>query len=163
MADGKIEGREKKEAVMVAIDGSECSHYALTWALENLKETISTSGLLVFTVQPIADFSYLSASTLGATHPDLVKSVLENQKKAALALLQTAKDICANHGVVAETLTEAGDPKVAICETANKLEAKLLVMGSHSRGAIQRAFLGSVSSYCVHHCKYPVLVVKQQV
>uniref|UniRef100_A0A2P2JEW2 UspA domain-containing protein n=1 Tax=Rhizophora mucronata TaxID=61149 RepID=A0A2P2JEW2_RHIMU len=154
MADGKIEGREKKEAVMVAIDGSECSHYALTWALENLKETISTSGLLVFTVQPIADFSYLSASTLGAT---------QNQKKAALALLQTAKDICANHGVVAETLTEAGDPKVAICETANKLEAKLLVMGSHSRGAIQRAFLGSVSSYCVHHCKYPVLVVKQQV
>ena len=55
-----------KKKVMVAIDDSECSHYALLWALENLGDTISASQLLIFNAQPFANFAYLSASTYGA-------------------------------------------------------------------------------------------------
>ncbi|KAL8472660.1 hypothetical protein ACS0TY_029756 [Phlomoides rotata] len=56
-----------KKKVMVAIDESEFSHNALEWTLENLRETIEDSKLVVFTAQPVADYSYLYASTLGAT------------------------------------------------------------------------------------------------
>ncbi|KAH9795150.1 Usp domain-containing protein [Citrus sinensis] len=90
-------------------------------------------------------------------------SIQENQKKAALALLGRAKEICAKHGVVAETMTEMGDPKNVICEAAEKHKIQLLIVGSHSRGPIQRAFLGSVSNYCVHNAKCPVLVVRKPV
>ncbi|CAI0454618.1 unnamed protein product [Linum tenue] len=156
----EMEGGSKKK-VMVAIDESEFSHYALEWALTNMGDTISSSGILLFTAQPLADFTYLHASTLGTTPPELVASLQENQKKLTTALLDKAKQICSAHGVEAETETKVGEPKEVICEAAEKHGVKLLVLGSHSRGPIQRAFLGSVSNYCVHNAKCPVLVVKK--
>ncbi|KAK2979957.1 hypothetical protein RJ640_017972 [Escallonia rubra] len=63
--------------------------------------------------------------------------------------------------VVTETLTEVGDPKEIVCQTVEKLDIQLLVLGSHGRGALKRAFLGSVSNYCVHNAKCPVLVVRK--
>ncbi|CAN1826430.1 Universal stress protein A-like protein [Linum perenne] len=153
----------EKKKVMVAIDESEFSHYALEWALSNLGDTISKSSapLLLFTAQPFSDFAYLNASTFGAAPPELVASVHENQKKVTIALLDKAKQICSAHGVEVETETEIGDPKQAICDAVDKHGIQLLVLGSHSRGPIQRAFLGSVSNYCVHNAKCPVLVVKK--
>lgn len=59
-------GEKKKKKVMVAIDESECSHYAVEWALQNLVDTLANSDLCIFTVQPIADYSYLYASSFGA-------------------------------------------------------------------------------------------------
>ncbi|KAL7240416.1 hypothetical protein ACSBR2_006129 [Camellia fascicularis] len=158
---GSSAGEKKK--VMVAIDESECSHYALDWALQNLSNSIVNSDLFLFTVQPIADYSYLYASSYGATPPELVRNLQENQKKVSLALLEKAKDICSKYGVVAETMTEAGNPKETICETVEKLHIQLLILGSHSKGALKRVFLGSVSNYCVHHAKCPVLVVRKPI
>ncbi|XP_030970038.1 universal stress protein A-like protein [Quercus lobata] len=154
-------GSEKKK-VMVAIDESECSRYALQWTLDNLSQTIDdNSQLVLFTVQPISECTYAYASSFGAAPPELIRSIQENQNKIASALLEKAKQICANNGIVAETVTEVGDPKVAIYEAVEKLNIQLLVLGSHGRGAIKRAFLGSVSNYCVHNVKCPVLVVRK--
>lgn len=61
-----MEETKMKKKVMVAIDESDCSVYALQWALENLGDTISASKLFMFNAQPLADFVYLSASTYGA-------------------------------------------------------------------------------------------------
>jgi len=154
-------GSEKKK-VMVAIDESECSRYALQWTLDNLSQTIDdNSQLVLFTVQPISECTYAYASSFGAAPPELIRSIQENQNKIASTLLEKAKQICANNGIVAETVTEVGDPKVAIYEAVEKLNIQLLVLGSHGRGAIKRAFLGSVSNYCVHNVKCPVLVVRK--
>ncbi|XWS63544.1 hypothetical protein CRYUN_Cryun06bG0108300 [Craigia yunnanensis] len=156
-----MEENKIKKKVMVAIDESECSHYALQWALENLGGTISASQLIIFNAQPFDHFAYLSASTYGATPLDLITTVQENQKKLTIALLEKAKDICTKHGVDAETMTEVGDPKEKICEAVEKLNIELLILGTHGRGAIQRAFLGSVSNHCVHNAKCSVLVVRK--
>lgn len=65
MAEGKNEDTKKK--VMVAIDESDCSHYAFTWALDRLGPTLQNSHLLIFTAQPILQFGYAYASSYGAT------------------------------------------------------------------------------------------------
>ncbi|KAJ6891118.1 hypothetical protein NC651_024583 [Populus alba x Populus x berolinensis] len=161
-------GGEKKK-VMVAIDDSEISHYTLEWFLDKLRDSIADSDVIIFTAQPNSDLGYLHASTFGTTPADLVASIQENKKKIALFLLDKAKDICARHGVDVEIMTEIGDPKEAICEAVEKLNIQLLVLGSHDRGPVQRikkkkkkrAFLGSVSNYCVNNAKCPVLVVKK--
>ncbi|KAK3018736.1 hypothetical protein RJ639_003030 [Escallonia herrerae] len=161
MEEGNKVGDTKKSKVMVAIDESECSHYALKWALENLGDSIAKSELVIFNAQSLADYSYITAASYGVTPPELIQNLQENQKKAALALLDRAKNICSKLGVVAETLTEVGDPKETICQAVEKLDIQLLVLGSHGRGALKRAFLGSVSNYCVHNAKCPVLVVRK--
>lgn len=161
------QGGQKLQKVMVAVDESECSHHALEWALRNLTPVPATS-LLVLTVQPLVPLGYLSAAAFGAplgttgVPPELIKSIQEQQKQLTQALLDKAKAICAEHGVPVETIVEVGDPKEMICEAAEKLNVDLLILGSHSRGPVQRLFLGSVSNYCMHHAKCPVLVAKKQ-
>ncbi|KMT08321.1 hypothetical protein BVRB_6g141450 isoform B [Beta vulgaris subsp. vulgaris] len=88
-------------------------------------------------------------------------SMQDNQKKFVASLLAKAKEICAKHGVDADTVSVMGNPKDAICDAVQKYHCQLLVLGSHGRGAVGRAFLGSVSNYCVNHAKCPVLVVRQ--
>ncbi|KAL5553153.1 hypothetical protein UlMin_040554 [Ulmus minor] len=168
MAD--VGEREAEKKVMVAIDESESSHYTLLWVLENLKESISKSPLVIFMAQPPAQSNYTFAAALGTARmycpvsatPELVNSVQENQKKLVLLLLEKAKDICATKGVTAEIITEVGDPRTAICDTVEKYNISLLVLGVRDFGRIKRAFLGSVSNYCVQNAKCPVLVVKKQ-
>lgn len=53
-------GRDVRR-VMVAIDEHEGSFYALEWALKNLHESIVNSHLVVFTVQPSSEYSYIHA------------------------------------------------------------------------------------------------------
>lgn len=43
--------------------------------------------------------------------------------------------------ITAKTMTETGDPKELICDTVEKSNVQLLVLGSHSRGAISRFVL----------------------
>lgn len=146
---------------MVAIDESECSRYALEWVFKNLLDSIINSELVILTVQPISDYSYLAASSMGATPPELLRSFQQQQENIATALLEKAKQMCNNHGVSATTVVKVGDPKETICESVECFGATLLVLGSRGRGALKRAFLGSVSNYCVHNAKCPVLVVKK--
>jgi hypothetical protein len=57
-------GAERK--VMVAIDESEYSHYALTWVLDNLKESITNSPFVIFMAQPPPRSSYTFSAPLGS-------------------------------------------------------------------------------------------------
>lgn len=156
------ESGEGKKVVMVAIDESECSHYALEWALNKLKDSLERSELLIYTVMSTLDYSYIYASSMGYAPPELIRSFQEQQGKVADALLEKATEICKIHGIVPKTVKEAGDPKEKICEAVEKYKAHMLVLGSHGRGTIKRALLGSVSNYCVHHAKCAVLVVKKK-
>ncbi|GAB2297027.1 hypothetical protein Dimus_031131 [Dionaea muscipula] len=146
--------------VMFAIDEDECSHHALEWALENLHQHISSTGLVLF--HAISnDYTGVLIGTYGSAPPELIYSIQEYQKKFGNALLEKAKEISANHGIIAETVIEFGNPKEAICDAVEKLNIGLLVVGSHSRGVLQRAFMGSVSNYVVHNANCPVLVVRK--
>uniref|UniRef100_A0A5B7ANV4 Putative universal stress protein A-like protein n=1 Tax=Davidia involucrata TaxID=16924 RepID=A0A5B7ANV4_DAVIN len=162
---------ELGKKVMVAIDENESSYYALMWVLENLRESITNSSnpLVIFMAQPSPQNSYVFAASLGSARmycpvsatPEFVNSVQEKNKKVSLALLEKAKSICTSHGVNAETISEVGDPKEAICNAVQKYKINLLVLGDRDLGKIKRAFLGSVSNYCVHNANCPVLVVKK--
>ncbi|XP_062159061.1 uncharacterized protein LOC133866521 [Alnus glutinosa] len=162
-------GVEAERKVMVAIDESEYSHYALTWVLDNLKESITNSSLVIFMAQPPPRSSFTFSAPLGSARmycpvsatPELTNSIQENHKKLTLALLEKAKDMCASYGVKAETITEVGDPSTVICDVVQKFDITLLVLGERGLGKIKRALLGSVSNYCLQNAKCPVLVVKK--
>ncbi|CAI9096175.1 OLC1v1032260C1 [Oldenlandia corymbosa var. corymbosa] len=142
--------------VMVAIDEHEGSFYALEWALKNLHESIANSHLVVFTAQPTSEFSYIRA----LEPRELKREIQEDQKKAATALLENAREVCNRYGVTPELITEVGNPKDAIKAAVDRLHINLLIVGSHGEGAFKRAFLGSVTNYLVHNVHCQVLVVK---
>lgn len=52
-----------------------------------------------------------------------------------------------------------GDPVVKILEQANQLNVDVIVMGAHSKGALEHAFLGSVTERVLKKANRPVFVV----
>jgi nucleotide-binding universal stress UspA family protein len=70
---------------------------------------------------------------------------------------------------VAEKLRRSGLDVTALCpqgatvrtilQEAEKLDADLIVMGSHGRGALHRALLGSVSEGVLHKATCPVMII----
>ncbi len=48
----------------------------------------------------------------------------------------------------------------AICSRAQQLQAQLLVLAPHSKGAIKRILVGSVTDHCLKAAQCPVLVFK---
>ena len=54
----------------------------------------------------------------------------------------------------------SGDPAKAIMRSLEEDGCDMVVMGTRGLGALQAAFLGSVSSYVLQHAKCPVTLVK---
>ncbi|XP_057524887.1 uncharacterized protein LOC130804465 [Amaranthus tricolor] len=168
MQSAKTESEKQNMKVMVALDDSDASFYALNWALTNLLKPTphrqETCLLYLVNVQhSFTNYVYPAGPglhTAAFAASSVVESVKKAQAEISAAILQRGLSICKNNMVRAETLIIEGDPKEEICKAAEQTHVDMLVMGSRGLGGIKRAFLGSVSDYCTHHACCPVLIVK---
>ncbi|XP_074575573.1 universal stress protein A-like protein [Curcuma longa] len=156
--------------VLAAVDESEGSLYAVSWVLDNLFP--SSSGdwsaaaalgklILLHAQQPLQHFMHPVGPSIYATS-SLFESVRKAQEENSRHLLERAAQLCSSKAqlVKTETVIAEGDPKETICHVAEQMDVDLLVVGSRGLSKIKRAILGSVSDYCAHHAKCPVLIVK---
>jgi nucleotide-binding universal stress UspA family protein len=60
---------------------------------------------------------------------------------------------------VAAVEVHHGSPVARILAAADRINADLIVLGSHSKGVIKHAFLGSVAEKVLRKSKKPVLVI----
>lgn len=60
----------------------------------------------------------------------------------------------------AETVTLTGQPVSGILDCADSVGADLIVMGSHGRGGIRRALLGSVAEGVLRRANVPVMIIR---
>lgn len=74
-------------------------------------------------------------------------------------LAQLAKDYSSSELTITSEV-RIGDPKVEIMAASAALNADLIVVSTHGRTALERALLGSVAEYVVHHSRCAVLVVR---
>ncbi|KAK9715903.1 hypothetical protein RND81_06G197600 [Saponaria officinalis] len=173
----------EKLKVMVALDESDGSFYALNWALKNLltpkisfgpisgdiDESVGLhdeQGCMLYLVHVQNSFqSYVYPAgpglhTAAFAASSVVESVRKAQAEISATILERALTFCRHSKVRAETLILEGDPKEEICKAIEQTHVDMLVIGSRGLGQIKRAFLGSVSDYCAHHASCPVLIVK---
>lgn len=59
----------------------------------------------------------------------------------------------------AGTVVVHGDTVSKILETAEGVDSDVIVMGTHGKGAIEHAFLGSVAEKVLHRSRRPVFVI----
>jgi CPA2 family monovalent cation:H+ antiporter-2 len=62
-------------------------------------------------------------------------------------------------GIGAEVVLEDGDVVDEVLKKANKLDADLVVMGTHGRRGFRRLILGSVTERILRQCESPVLSI----
>ncbi|MCD6292580.1 MAG: universal stress protein [Deltaproteobacteria bacterium] len=70
------------------------------------------------------------------------------------------KKLAAEQEIPLETIVVEGEPADSIVQLARKHDIDLLVIGSTGKGAVKRAFLGSVSAEVIEHAPCGVYVVR---
>jgi nucleotide-binding universal stress UspA family protein len=130
--------------VVVGVDGSPLSERALAWAVDYAR--LSGASLrIVCAWEPPAQFGSRSYDD-----PTVHRQAAE---EVVASMTGSLPD-----DVPSESEAVLGHPAgVLIRESEN---ASLLVLGSRGGGGFTEMLLGSVSGYCSHHAKCPVVIVR---
>ncbi|GMI76023.1 hypothetical protein like AT3G62550 [Hibiscus trionum] len=154
---------EKKDCkIVVAVDESEESMYALSWCLSNLISQTTINNIVLLYVKPPPPV-YSSLDVAGYIFwGDVVRALEAYGNDLVKSVMGRAEDICGKFriDVNVERMVGSGDAKDVICNIVDRLKPDTLVMGSHGYGFFKRALLGSVSDHCAKHVKCPVVIVK---
>ena len=59
----------------------------------------------------------------------------------------------------AGAIVAIGNPVLKVLEVADRVKADVIVMGTHSKGALEHAFLGSVAEKVLQKARRPVFVI----
>ncbi|XP_003575585.1 universal stress protein PHOS34 [Brachypodium distachyon] len=152
-----------KPAMVLGIDESEHSYYALDWTIHHFfppgthPQPQQQYRLVVVSAKPPAA-SVIGIAGIGTA--ELLPTVELDLKRASARVIDRAKDHCSHVADVTYEVKE-GDARNVLCEAVDRHHADMLVMGSHGYGAFKRAVLGSVSDYCSHHADCTVMIVKR--
>jgi nucleotide-binding universal stress UspA family protein len=141
--------------LLVPVDGSSTSRQSIEKAIA-IAEAFKSKVTVIYVIDPYAftgvgtDFSYGQAEYLSAATTE------------ANAAIEAAKVAFQEHGIsVTASIVEGHAIYRGILETAESVNADLLIMGSHGRRGLEKLVLGSVTSQVLSHAHLPVLVVRE--
>lgn len=141
--------------ILVPVDGSSTARQAIEKALA-IAEAFKSTVTLIYVIDPYAftgmgnDFSYGQAEYLEAATREGHDAI------AASRQAFEARGIPVNGSVV-----EGSAIYQAILDTAESIDADLVVMGSHGRRGLEKLVLGSVTAQVLSHAHLCVLVVRE--
>lgn len=92
----------------------------------------------------------------------LAPELLRNLEHSVQLILDQWRERARAAGVEADTRTAFGATPPAICAAADEVGADLIVLGTHGRGGLSHALLGSVAERVVRRAPCPVLTVRPQ-
>jgi nucleotide-binding universal stress UspA family protein len=138
-----------KPRILVPYDFSVAAERALAWSADLLRTSGGGELHLVNVVNPVPPI----ASVAGA-----LPAYSEDEVRRVEASLRDAADRYGTHADAEVVMSPSiGESVVA---TARKQHVDLIVMGTHGRGGIARAMLGSVADYLVRHAECPVVTMR---
>lgn len=138
--------------ILVALDFNPISEHALDYAVD-LAEKIG-ARVTVIHVYSLAVLMALDGEYLPTADSAAHKAAdAQKQLDATLATFAGRK-------VEIQGVLRVGEAAEEVCAQAKELGADLVVVGTHGRGVIGRALLGSVAQSVLHASPVPVLTVR---
>jgi len=141
--------------ILVPVDGSEPSDAAVALAIRFARDQKATIAFL-----HVCEVTRIVAMVGGPTTGVDPSYAFEAEREWGSLALRSAFDRAGDAGVDSQTSLEEGSSIATILEAAREQHADLIVMGSHGRGGIARALLGSVTEGVLRHSPIPVLVTR---
>ena len=135
------------ERIVVAVDGSETRK--LVSMVNTLMDRFEEAELIAIYVSPAETLRF------GNVPEHFEQALVERLRE------HVTHTLWHRLGNRVQFYNERGHPVHTICRAAVKLGANLIVIGSHTQGAVDRMLLGSTSQGVVHRSEIPVLVVKE--
>jgi len=145
--------------ILVATDGTKQGEAAIG-ALSNFKLTSDDEVRIISVVDMAVP---LAIDVYGGYLPDtteLEKASRDNADRVLDIAINAAKAIASRDEINVSGEVLFGSPESRIVETAEKMSADLIIVGSHGYNRWERLLLGSVSDSVVHHAPCSVLIVR---
>ncbi len=137
----------KGERILVAVDGSSNSDFAVAQALS--MATTCNSRLFAITVVDIYPF-YMEGAP----------GVKEKAEKEARNILRNVEEKAKEANISCETILRVGhQPHEFIVKDAKEKNIDLIVMGTHGRTGLKKLVMGSVAQRVIGYTPCPVMVV----
>ena len=96
-----------------------------------------------------------------ANAPAVIAQLIQEQNQMHKEIAERAAKTLQAAGLTADAAMVAGDPRSTLVEDASRVNADLLIVGSHGRSGLSKLLLGSVASYVASHAPCSVLIVKR--
>jgi nucleotide-binding universal stress UspA family protein len=139
--------------ILVPLDGSPLAEQALPLA-RRLAERAGSKLRLALVHQ-------IPAAPLDPGAAKLFTSIELSTRKSERSYLRSLQAKLRQEGVrLASAVTLSGPVGPALAQYVQELGIDLVVMATHGRGGMRRAWLGSVADYLVRHLQVPVLLVR---
>ena len=140
-------------SVLVPVDGSNFAEHALPYALGIARRTGATLHLaLVHVPTDIVSPSYPLA--------DAMESREVEMRENDAAYIEGLVDRLEPSGLDITPALLRGRVAPALAEYVDEHEIGLVVMTTHGRGGLQRAWLGSTADSLIRHCMIPILLAR---
>lgn len=140
-------------SVLIPVDGSVFSDRAITHFIRHaaqFREVPEIHLLQVHAPVPVGRVQqYLGQETLTAYY-----------REESEALLASAETLLNDVGLAFSRHIHVGPAAEIIVKLARELDCDMVFMGTHGRGALPAAVLGSVASKVLHLADRPVMLVK---
>jgi nucleotide-binding universal stress UspA family protein len=144
----------KLDRILVAVDGSDASHKAVTFLLcHPLKVPLHVT---VVTVWPQREGEVLGRSPAGHKKSEF-RRVIEHKGEELLDRIAT--ELKAGPYTVTTELLQ-GDPAAVLLDATVRHQAQMVIVGSRGMKAIKRFLLGSVSEKMLVYAACSVLIVR---
>lgn len=144
--------------IVVGVDGSPTAGAALSHAMM-LAKRHDARLYVVHAFRSAADLAALAVDSAGANIGAYAPLVEQDLRDEATAILQGATKEASAFGVQAAAVAVAGDASEALLETAERIDADLIVVGNRGMSGARR-FLGNVPNRVSHHAKCSVMIVR---
>jgi nucleotide-binding universal stress UspA family protein len=146
--------------ILVPTDGSRLSLKAAKEAA-SLARSLKAKITAVYVVEPYMPPLLVEGSTVRGSLSDDQAVYRAASTKLANVALRKVRDTAAAEKVPCETVsTVDSQPWEGILKTARAKKCDMIVMGSHGRGVLAGALLGSETNKVLAHSKTPVLVCR---
>ena len=140
--------------VLVCTDGSDRSTSAVRAGLDLVRGDLAVVVVTVVDTDPmLVTGTGFAGGTMTPTEFDQLDTELTTEADELVAQLVATLD---RGDTTTRVLRGTAGP--AICQLADDVDASAIVLGSHGRGGVKRALLGSVSDWVVRNASCPVVV-----
>lgn len=143
--------------IVVGVDGSPTAAAALQQAVA-LAKFHGASVHVVSAYRSAAELASMAVDPAGAVIGAGATIAEQDLRDEAEGVLGKAAAAAAAAGVAAETTAVASDASEAILDTAERVEADLIVVGNRGMSGARR-LLGSVPNRVAHHAACSVMIV----
>jgi nucleotide-binding universal stress UspA family protein len=142
--------------ILFATDGSSASEHASQMAI-NMARAHNSQLTVVYVIDP---YPYMGGGEMNLVG---FESYMESGRKHAQKAFAHIKHLASIGGTpvdVKTRLVEKSAVAKAIMETAEEEHAKLIMLGSHGRGGLEKLLLGSVAAKVVAQSTKPVMIIR---